>query len=1191
MYLKSLEIQGFKSFPDKTVLQFGSDITAIVGPNGSGKSNISDAIRWVMGEQSTKALRGAKMEDVIFGGTQKRPQMGFAEVSLVLDNADHALAVDTPEVMVTRRYYRSGDSEYYINRQSARLRDVNELFMDTGLGKEGYANISQGRIDEILAVKSTDRREIFEEAAGISKYRHRKEETERRLNNTEENLLRIGDKIAELELQVGPLKDQAEKAKKFLAWRDELKGVEVAVWLANLARLEDTAKKAESDYTSAAFILRQEHDALESLYGQAEELAQQLRQSDERIDHIREEIAQKEAQRQQLEGQLDLLSAERKHAQENIARVQEEIAAQDDRNGGIARQIREKQERIAAIDQQTQAQQQKLSCQQQELRRLADSAEGMTKEYLQLRNRHAELQADGAVNQADAAALADAIARAEERKAEVLADGQAAAQRQKETENKLLACQGELKRAREVAEQSKNILTGQSLRHKTRKEKQQQLQNDLNALVVEADTVASRLRMLQEMEREYEGFSKAVRVVMQEARRGRLPNVHGPVSRLIQTDDQYTVAIEIALGGAMQHIVVDHEQDGKAAIGLLKQRDCGRATFLPISAMRGKALQEPGLSGCPGFIGIASGLVRCDPRYLAVIENLLGRTVICDDLDHAIGIARRFNSRFKIVTLDGQVMNAGGSMTGGSVSRSAGVLSRANEIERLSQRQQLLSQRKADTEKALAQAQRQLQQTEFAIADAEDKLRQAEDCVLKREGEEKQYTVLLSAIQQAVDIGQREIASLDQRAEQDKTRRIALEANCELLQKQCQALLQQMEAVSAGQSEAAEKSNQMADAITDLRMEISALLAERSTAAEAMAQLESLSQAMEGDKGQKLALIQAESQRVAELEQTAKRAEGELTASAAALKQTQETLQAALEDRKALDEEKTKAQRDAQQKNKDIIDMERESARLESKKDSAQMEEKQILDRLWDTYELTPNTAKDAAAEITSTQEAGRRMAELRRKISALGTPNLGAIDEYARVSERYAYLTGQRDDVLHAKRELEGVVREITGRMTEIFTEEFAKINRYFGQTFAEMFGGGKGSLELEDPDDPLACGIDIKVQPPGKQLKTITLLSGGEKAFVAIALYFAILKVRPTPFCMLDEIDAALDDRNVERFAGYLRFLSKKVQFLVVTHRRGTMEEADELFGVTMQEQGISKIIHLDLNAMEQQLGITTQ
>lgn len=1191
MYLKQLELQGFKSFPDKTVVSFGHDITAIVGPNGSGKSNISDAIRWVMGEQNSRTLRGQRMEDVIFGGTEKRSQVGFAEATLVLDNSDRALRYDADELMITRRYYRSGESEFYINKQSVRLRDVNELFMDTGLGREGYSNISQGRIDEILSLKSTDRREIFEEAAGISKYRHRKEETERRLANTEENLLRIGDKISELELQVEPLREQSEKAKKYLTYRDELKGVEVALWLRTLDKLSATARKAEEDYHSAAFILQQEHTALDQLYVTAETLSFDLHNRDMQTDQLREQIAESEAVVQSIRSEIAVLRTNSENCLANMERIRAEMAEQESRSGGVGEQIAALEARIAEIANDAEALSAKLRDAEAEGKKLADSADGMTKRYLTLRNEQERLRTEQSAKGADLAAAEDSLNRSAERMAQVIADCEAAKLRQQDAEDNLAQARKALHAAQEDIVAAQNTIEGYRLRSKSRIERRDALQKQATDASVALDTVISRLKLFEEMEREYEGFSKAVRVVMQESRRGTLRNIHGPVSSLIRTDDAYTVAVEIALGSALQQIVVSDEQAAKSAISYLTRNDAGRATFLPLNVIQGKALNEQGVADCRGFVGIASELVRCDAKYRNIICNLLGKTVIADDMDAAIAMAKRFSHRFRIVTLDGQVINAGGSMTGGSVSKNAGILSRANELERLRKRkteaEELLAKRKSE----LAEAQRLAQEVEYELSTEEGKLRAAQDEALRLAGEEKQYAVLAQAIADAVSGEERELTAIAEQEEADGRRRSFLTEQIAALERQIAETERELTVLSDGQSIAAEQSNRLSEKMTTIRMDIAALEAERATATDSISRLRGLEQSMRGDHAQKQALLATyENENDAILAQITNREEAYNLQNEDA-QGKREQLKSALEERMQVEARKTATDTEAREKSAAILNMERESARLEAKKTAAEMEEKQIIDRLWENYELTPSTAADAAAEIDSVSAAQKTAAELKRKIAALGTPNLGAIDEFARVNERYEYLTGQRDDVLTSKRDLLGIISDITAQMTEIFTTEFAKINEYFGKTFTEMFGGGKASLELEEPDEPLTCGIEIRVQPPGKQLKTITLLSGGEKAFVAIALYFAILRVRPTPFCMLDEIDAALDDRNVERFATYLRGFSTDTQFIVITHRRGTMEAADMLYGVTMQEQGISKILHLDLNRMEQQLDIISE
>ena len=1188
MYLKSLELQGFKSFPDKTLIRFGDDITAIVGPNGSGKSNISDAILWVMGEQSYKTLRGAKMEDVIFGGTQKRAAVGFAEATLTLDNRDRALGYDADEVMVTRRYYRSGDSEFYINKQSARLRDIHELFMDTGLGREGYSNIGQGRIDEILSLKSADRREIFEEAAGISKYRHRKEETERKLLQTQDNLLRIGDKVSELELQLEPLKAQSEKATRYLELKEELKGIEVAVWLENLQKQSAVAQKAEEDYKSAAFALQQAKDDLEELYRKNERLGESLREKDGALETHRLKVNMLSAAKQQMEGQAAVLRSNMENNNGNLERIEEELQGSDQRSGGVTEQITQTEQRIERIEGDLTDRTEQIGKLQLELSAMTASAQGLTKQFLELRGQESSLTADIAGREADCKGLEESMMQTRERMEQLASDLASGASRRHEAQNNLNTTRAELKKAQEDVTAANNTIAGYTLRQNTRVKRRDELEENLRKLISQLDSVTTQAKVFLAMERDFESYNKAVKLVMQEAQRGGLRNIHGPLSRLVRTEDATTLAIEIALGAAMQQIVVDSEADGKAAISYLKRTGGGRATFLPLSAIQGRSLQENGLENCRGFVGIASNLVSCDNRYRQIVENLLGRTVIVTDMDAAIAMAQKYRSRFKIVTLDGQVMNPGGSMTGGSTNKDAGILSRANELEKLTAREKQLQEHKLIREDELREARRQAQEVEFQITAARDQLRFAEDQVLRLQGQEKQYEVLLQAIVDAEEGANREKKSLTDRERSDRERYTSQRAKIQVYQQQLEQTRASLTSLEGSQTEAAEASAAITEKITVLKTEEAALEAEAAAARAHIDNLKELKTSMEGDRDKKLVMMDAIRADNARLRKELEDLDERQTRNDADSAQMEKCLNEAIADRNETEATRTRSEREAQEKSKNIMNMDRACSGLEQKKTMAQMEERTIIDKLWDTYGLTPGTAAEHKGQIESMAAGTRRIGELKKKITALGTPNLGAIEEYARINERYGYLASQRDDVLNSKRELESIIRDITKEMTTIFVDEFKRIDHYFGQVFEEMFGGGKGQLLLEDPENPLTCGIEIRVQPPGKQVKTITLLSGGEKAFVATALYFAILKVRPTPFCLLDEIDAALDDRNVERFANYLHNLSQKTQFIVITHRRGTMEASDVLYGVTMQEQGVSKLLRLDLNQMEQYLGI---
>ena len=1187
MYLRALEIQGFKSFPDKTVLNFGEDITAIVGPNGSGKSNISDAIRWVMGEQSAKGLRGAKMEDVIFGGTEKRSQVGFAQVTLVIDNTEHIFpTMEEAEVSVTRRYYRSGESEYYINRQSVRLKDVTELFLDTGMGKEGYSIIGQGKIDEILSAKSGERREIFEEAAGISKFRHRKEESERKLERTEENLVRINDKISELELQVEPLREQSEKAKKYLVLRDELRILEISVWLENLDALKAGARKLEADFRAAETARDEARGRLDALYAEGERYGEKMREKDMEAERVRSEANQLDGQVKEQASAVAVLESTIAHNRENITRAQAELEETDSRAGGLEKQAAEQESRIVEIDREITELNAALDGLLAKARTAAEQAGGAQSQAEALRGQEAIAAAAAADARAEAAAIAAENGQIAERKAAVEQE-QAAAEAQLEaSEREAKANRRALEDARDEAAAAANIIAGHSLRMEERRKKAAAASEQRVKLTMDVGALDNRIRLLTEMEREYEGFSKAVKSVMQA--KSSLRGIHGPVANLMKTDQQYSLAIEIALGAGLQNIVVDREEDAKAAINFLKQRDGGRATFLPLTAIRGDELRQSGVENEFGFVGLASRLVKFDQRYQNIFNSLLGRTVIVEDMDCGIAMARKYRSAFRIVTLDGQVINRGGSMTGGSTSRGTGVLSRAAELEKLNGRAAAMHEKLTAAQQAEEAANRELAAAQYELETAESQRRQAEDEVLRLEGTKNHFDILLRSLRENLENLEGELESLSGRLTDNAAR--AAQAEKQVAEQEALAADFRAKAEEGldRQSELLAQSGALTEEITGKKSDLAALTAQREAAVRRAADLRQLAAELTGDRVQK--------------EETVRTYQRNIDAAGSEIAQRRETMAdlvnrgQAFQDRlKALNEEKIalEAQRTAQNKasqemNENLLDLERAASKLEQKIATSAMEEKQILDRLWEHYELSHSDAQAQRIELESVPKASRRIGELKRDISALGTPNIGAIEEYERVNGRYTYLTGQRDDVEKAKGELEGIIEEITSQMTVIFAEQFRLINESFQTTFTDLFGGGAARLELEDENDILGCGIEIKAQPPGKTLKTISLLSGGEKAFVAIALYFAILKVHPTPFCVMDEIEAALDEPNVIRVARYMRTLAGRTQFIVITHRRGTMEEADVLYGVTMQEQGVSKILTINLNDMAKELKI---
>ena len=1189
MYLKALEIQGFKSFPDKTVLNFGEDITAIVGPNGSGKSNVSDAIRWVMGEQSSKSLRGAKMEDVIFGGTEKRSQMGFAQVTLVLDNTEHIFPrMEESEVAVTRRYYRSGESEYYINKQSVRLRDVNELFMDTGMGREGYSIVGQGKIDEILSVKSADRREIFEEAAGISKFRHRKEETERKLERTEENLVRINDKIAELELQVGPLRSQAEKAKKYLILRDELRTLEISVWLENLDKIKTDSIKLNTDYALAQQELERANAALDELYAASEQFAEKAHANDMEQERLRTECAELDAKRSEEDSAVAVLRTGIEHNRANIERVENDLRDQSGRAESLTAQIAAKHARIEELAAQAAELEEELRAFLAQAEELARTAGEAGSEVEALRAKEALAASDAADCRADVSAINAGLAELTERRAALEAESESVDGQLTEKRRAASASRRALEEAQEEADAVRNIISGHTLKMEGRVKREETARQKSIDLTMEKNNLDSRIHLLSEMEKEYEGFNKAVRLIMQAAEKNTLRGVHGPVANLMTTDKRYAVAIEIALGAGMQNVVVDREEDAKSAINFLKQRDGGRATFLPLTAIRGDVLREAGVEREYGYVGVASQLVQFDKRYAEIFNNLLGRTVVVEDMDCGIAIARKYSNRFRIVTLDGQVLNRGGSMTGGSVSRSAGILSRANELKELTARREALTEKLDAALREADEAKRDLNAAQYELDVAREQQRGAEDAVLRLTGEKKQYDMLLESLRTRESDIAAELESITARTEELKKAAAAREEEIKKHEAEAARCRAESEEKLAGQNELKRDSAHLGDEIAARKSTLAGFTAERETTERALGDLETLAQQMRGDEDGRRALIEDYRAKIKAAEEEIAQHDAVTASLRADAEKRRAELAELAEAKLTLEGERSANDRRYRECNELLSQTQAAAGRLEQKRVTAAMEEKQILDKLWESYELSHSAAQEQRIELESVPKASRRINELKREINGLGNVNVGAIEEFDRVNTRYTYLTGQRDDVEKAKEELLGVIENITSEMTVIFKEQFALIRESFQETFLELFGGGKATLELEDENAVLDCGIEIKVQPPGKALKTLSLLSGGEKAFVAIALYFAILKVHPTPFCVMDEIEAALDEPNVIRVAHYMRRICDKTQFIVITHRRGTMEAADVLYGVTMQERGVSKVLTINMNDMAKELNI---
>ena len=1186
MVLKSLILQGFKSFPDRTEIKFLGGMTAIVGPNGSGKSNISDAIRWVLGEQSSRSLRGAKMEDVIFSGTAKRGPVGFAEVSLILDNSTGVFRSPFTEIMVTRRYYRSGESEYYLGKKHCRLKDIRELFMDTGLGRDGYSSIGQGRIDEILSLKSEDRREIFEEAAGITKFRVRKEEAERRLAATEENLTRIRDLYDELTRQLEPLERQAEKAEQYLALKSELRVLEVSLWLRQLNRLKADADKLSRDAETCRGQLEQAKTAQEQLYSRADRLTGELHEIDREIDALRASLRESERNAAEQESRIAVLRANIENAQRNIERAQAERAEREKQAESLDAQLTARKTRVDALETEKNGLQDTLSALN------AEKAAQQAQTDAALRDlEEAERRREDARNALHELALGRTAAQSglsgmDDRQDSLRRECESAEAQLRDAENEQQDMDTRARNSGAALKERRTALYEADAALRKAKTDAERCGTALRQAQSALTDAENRAAMLHDMQRDFEGFSRSVKSVMQQASRGGLSGVHGPVSSLISTESRFVTAIDTALGASASSIVVETAENGKKCIEYLRRTDGGRATFLPLDTIRPASLRESGLERERGCCGTADSLVRFEEKYGAVVRNLLARTVVCDNMDAALALARSRGHRFRIVTLDGQVIQSGGAMTGGSASRGTGALARAGRLKAAEEQVQHCKSALTDAENRLKEAEKQQKNYETAASEQSEAVRREAEQQAALTAACTQHRVLLDSVRARYE----ELSQQRQRMDEEKQRGADALASFEERQAQAENRLKEAEERVQTCREAQMQQHSNAEQLDVRLSEARNALARTDAALES--EKRALSQ-MQTLKDELHAGLSGTQESVARLKEETRRLNGELHDAQTAREQaealthsTQEKLTQASEKREQLEARQNEARRDAQNANEQILGLERESARLENRVGQLKAEERQILDRMWENYELTPTPAESIAEPLDDPAAARERAHVLRTQLRALGSVSTDAVEEYRRVRERCTFMGEQKDDLERAQRELYKVIDRLTVNMKEIFASEFAKLNVLFGQTFREIFGGGHAEITLADTSDILSCGIDIRVSPPGKAVKTITLLSGGEKAFVAIALYFAILKLRPTPFCVLDEIEAALDDVNVQRYAKYIRKLTDFTQFIVITHRRGTMEEADMLYGVTMQEQGVSKLLMLNLAEAEKRL-----
>ena len=1183
MRLKELEIQGFKSFPDKTKITIGEGITGVVGPNGSGKSNISDSIRWVLGETSSKQLRGSgKMEDVIFGGTQSRGAMGFASVALTIDNSDHGLDMDADEVTIGRRYYRSGESEYSINGQNVRLKDVYELLLDTGIGRDGYAIVGQGRIAEIVGAKSAERREIFEEASGIAKYRYRKNEAERRLEAAEGNLERLRDILGELEKRVGPLKRDSEKAQQFLELSERRKSLEVTLWVDAIRRANDTVRDQQRKFEAAQ--------------ADYERLSRQLDEFDEKSAALREEA-------QQLVLQVEQANADIRAVTEANAGSESEIAVLKNESEHSRFRIDEATGELERAGQGRQSIETEAAGHKAAIEKLHGEVAALDARVAELRAELRALEEKAAASgqrrdviDAAIARLQDTATAAKVRAASAQSAKEAAAQRLDEAkqqavelENSAAAAEEEkrraerrLKDAEEAVTRNDNIKAGLKLKLESRRRQQAEAADALQKADKERSNTSQRIHILEDLERNMDGYQQSVKAVMRAAAGRRLRGIIGPVAGILTVEKGYETAIETALGFALQNIVVEDQGCARAAIGFLKDERAGRATFLPLDTVQGSRFT----GRLTGTAEVAADLVKCDPRYQHIIDNLLGRIIVVEDLSEASTVAKNLGYRNRIVTLDGQVINAGGSFTGGSTARSVGVFSRKQELDELRTRLVKLEKKRADAEKELEARKAEVDNLTAQLSGAEaegmnassERLRASLEldrltaAVAQHEENTRSLAAEIEAQQAAVT--QNETACAEAEAAQGKAEAELNTYNAELaeLGESTGSLTAERERIT---NELSENQMQRLANEKDLGLHEAALEGLQSRTGEAEARARELNAAIEAAK----AKIEANALKIAEIERT----RGENKEKIAAAEETIRTANAARMEKEA-------AVARLGQENRALTDererMSGEMARLAERRTAAENELNDTNTKLWEEYQLTAGEAKELCVEFESLTELRRSVAEVRGKIRGLGNVNVGAIEEYKEVKERYDFLKAQVTDVEKAKSELTRMIAELCSEMEELFTTSFKQINTHFQQIFKELFGGGHARLYLSDESNVLESGIEIEVSPPGKVIKNLSALSGGEQALVAISIYFAILNVNPAPFCFLDEIEAALDDVNVARYAQYLRRMTDHTQFIVITHRRGTMEAADVLYGVTMQEDGVSKILRLDLDKVSADL-----
>lgn len=1181
-------MQGFKSFPDKTELNFGKGITAVVGPNGSGKSNISDAVRWVLGETSTKSLRGSKMEDVIFGGTSKRKALGFAQVMLTLDNSDGTLKDHGEIVTVTRRYYRSGESEYKIDGESVRRKDIHELFMDTGLGSDGYSMVGQGKIDSIISAKNEDRRELFEEAAGISRFRHKRKDAERRLDQAQENLVRLLDILGELESRVGPLKKQSEKAQKFLEYSEEKKTLEIGVWLNKINRFTVELREQEHKIDAVRASYEVSENDLAAIEKELEEVAEKVTSINLAIEQSRLGASGYEEEALRKDGEISVLNATLEHNNETIERLTADITDADGTGATLDEQIDAKNKTIAENEK-------LIADKKAELESVANELSKVQNENMEISDKTVELNqtltaltiklSDSKVKMSQATSSIDEI---NSRKDTIASQIEATQKDIDYTQSQADESNKNLEFLKERIDEYENSLGGYQMKVDAKKQKAEKIKQNAERLARQMAEKSDRARVLEDLEKNMEGFSGAVKAVLKQSQSKALPGIHGTLSQLITVDNENSTAIEIALGAAMQNVVVSTESDAKRAINYLKQNNVGRATFLPISAIKPRYMEEKNLDDNFGFVDVASNLVDCDEQYRDIVENLLGRVMVVEDIDCAIAISKRYKNRYKIVTLDGQVMNPGGSMSGGSKGKGSGVLSRANLIEELKSEAQKIGDELKDVQAELKKA---VEDANSAVADlqgADADLRNAKEEYIRAEGDAKLISDKLQSFINQRDTMCREqknsegrILLFNQAVENAKQEAVEIE-------KQMADTEAELNNVSTGAKELSSKRDEIREKTEQINLELVTLTKDSEAARLSVEELE-LRKSTQSDRVKNITDeingIKAKNENLMLSINDVKAQADELRQKAS---ESNDAVTQKIGDRNELEKRSNELRAKEKATLTDKEKLSGDIVRLEERKANMKKEYDELGDMLFEQYELTKPEAQALGIVIDDMAEAKKRLHEIKVAIRGLGSINVGAIEEYKEVSERYNFLKEQTDDIEQSKKELAKIIDDLTSSMSEKFMTQFNKINTEFKTCFADFFSGGNGEIILEEPDNCLESAIEIKIQPPGKSVQNINLFSGGEKSLAAMALLFSVLKVQPSPFCIYDEVEAALDDVNVERFAKYMRRMTDKTQFISITHRRGTMEEADVLYGVTMQEKGVSKLLELQSAELAQQMGL---